>query len=485
MDNQMIVENVTISDDIVIESLNLEPGFVLESGENKYIITNVLGHGTFGITYVASIASGRKKGKKVAIKEFYMRGFNSRDNSGSVTASSDTTISDYYREEFILEAKNLIELNHPNIVKAFDIFETNGTTYYAMDYIDGENLNDYIKHKTLSLDEATKIITKVAYALSYMHESQHMLHLDLKPGNIMRRASDGQIILIDFGLSRFFTEEGNPETETKIGLGTAGYAPLEQMKRNKLQEKEFKATIDVYSLGATFYKLITGQSPAKADFLAANPDCIHESLRSRNIPEHIVNIVSKAMSMVPQNRYQSVMSMIYDLDAEERKRRNKTLLYSIIGIASVILSIWGIIHVNNAKSIELQAQDDRKKQYFEELDHYAFKLQSAMNGANHYGECGYYKFFSNGTGFYLFESWHDISDCDDPSCDLDARVDTLSFKYKVKGNAIIFDCNYTFSSPETIYVNIDNRKFDLEQSSVTYLYEDDINWDEVKRILNR
>lgn len=80
-----------------------------------------------------------------------------------------------------------------------------------MDYIEGENLHSYLKHKKLSIDEAVKIITKIAYGLSYMHESQQMLHLDLKPGNVMRRASDGQIIMIDFGLSRYFTDDDMPE----------------------------------------------------------------------------------------------------------------------------------------------------------------------------------------------------------------------------------------------------------------------------------
>lgn len=76
----------------------------------------------------------------------------------------------------------------------------------------------------------------------------------------MRRYSDGQIILIDFGLSRYFTDEDMAEGESPIGLGTKGYAPVEQLEyRNR--KANFKATIDVYALGATFYKLLTGESP--------------------------------------------------------------------------------------------------------------------------------------------------------------------------------------------------------------------------------
>lgn len=96
-----------------------------------------------------------------------------------------------------------------------------------------------------------------------MHEKKHMLHLDLKPGNIMRRESDGHIFLIDFGLSKHYSEDGIPETSTNVGLGTAGYAPIEQA--NSKNGNKFRETLDVYALGATFFKLLTGQTPPSAD----------------------------------------------------------------------------------------------------------------------------------------------------------------------------------------------------------------------------
>ena len=242
----------------------LKLGALIFSARNTYRIESVLGHGTFGITYTVKVIKGRDKNKTYALKEFFINGISSRDESGIVSSCYDTISTEQCKAEFIAEAKNLIALNHPNIVKAYEVFEDNGTVYYTMDYIEGENLNSYLKQKSLTLDEAVKIITKIAYALSYMHESQHMLHLDLKPGNVMRRYSDGQIILIDFGLSRYFTDEDMAEGESPIGLGTKGYAPVEQSEyRNR--KANFKATIDVYALGATFYKLLTGESPLPAN----------------------------------------------------------------------------------------------------------------------------------------------------------------------------------------------------------------------------
>ena len=188
-------------------NFQLKIGSTINSPHNTYVVESVLGHGTFGITYTIRCIKGKHKGKVFALKEFFINGISSREESGVVSSDSNTISTEQCKAEFIAEAKNLIALNHPNIVKAYEVFETNGTVYYTMDYIEGENLNSYLKHEKLSIDEAVKIITKIAYGLSYMHESQHMLHLDLKPGNVMRRSSDGQIILIDFGLSRFFTDD--------------------------------------------------------------------------------------------------------------------------------------------------------------------------------------------------------------------------------------------------------------------------------------
>lgn len=274
-------------------------GTLLHGG--TYKIEKILGQGSFGITYLAEHTN---LGKKVAIKEFFMKELNSRGEDGSITGMSDSSLSQNYCQKFKKEAINLSRLDHSNIVRVTDSFSENGTFYYVMDFIEGQNLNDYIKSHYIDEAEAVSIIKSVADALIYMHEKKHMLHLDLKPGNVMRRNSDGHIFLIDFGLSKHYSTDGQPETSTTIGLGTAGYAPIEQ--GNQAKNGEFRPTIDVYALGATFYKLLTRETPPPASDLVSDDELLENKLREKGVSDNLIKVVTEAMCPNVRKRTQSV-----------------------------------------------------------------------------------------------------------------------------------------------------------------------------------
>lgn len=302
----------------------LNIGQELRSDSLIYRIESVLGQGSFGITYKAkafTVIKGKFGEELVetntpkAIKEFFMKEVNEREESGSVTGMSEGGLSYNYAQKFKKEAENLASMNHPNIVKVIDFISANNTYYYVMDFIEGENLNDYLKHHKMSEKEATDTILEVAKTLKYMHEEKHMLHLDLKPGNIMRRESDGHIFLIDFGLSKHYSEEGVPETSTSVGLGTPGYAPIEQA--NSKNAKKFRETLDVYALGATFYKLLTGQTPPSADELVSDGDVVKDELAKLGINGVLTSVVVNAMKPSVKERIQNVADFLDSFNSKD------------------------------------------------------------------------------------------------------------------------------------------------------------------------
>ena len=192
----------------------LTKGSTLQHG--KYEIVKTLGKGSFGITYLAATnaaLSGVFGQMNVAIKEFFMDEFNKRSRDGSSVDGSSSSLVKNYRKKFHREADNLSKLHHPNIVKVYEVFDENNTTYYAMEYVEGESLNDYIKSKgRIPETEVIEQLQEIGAALKHMHDNK-MLHLDLKPSNIMRN-KEGHLLLIDFGLSKQYNQNGEPESST-------------------------------------------------------------------------------------------------------------------------------------------------------------------------------------------------------------------------------------------------------------------------------
>ena len=294
----------------------LQPGNTLQGG--KYRIEKVLGQGSFGITYLASYATTIEGalGKmavdiKVAIKEFFMSEVNQRNEQTHGVEGSSSTIFTNYRIKFRKEAQNLASLHHPHIVQVTDVFDENNTTYYVMQYIEGMSLDSFIASKgRVSAEDTILIAAQIGQALSYMHQ-RHMLHLDLKPGNIMLD-KQGQVHLIDFGLSKQYDSNGEPESSTSIGMGTPGYAPIEQANRMG-QGKQFQATIDVYAFGATVYKMLTGRRPDDASVIL-NDGFPFGFLQQLGVQQNMINAVQRAMAPQRNARFQPVTEFVHALD---------------------------------------------------------------------------------------------------------------------------------------------------------------------------
>ncbi|MCQ2256741.1 MAG: serine/threonine protein kinase [Bacteroidaceae bacterium] len=287
---------------------HLQPNSTLQGG--KYKIKKVLGQGGFGITY---LAENTMLDGKVAIKEFFFKEYCDRDEATShvtIGTSGNREIVERFKVKFIKEARTIFKLNHPNIVRILDIFEENGTAYYVMDYIEGESLSDMVKRRGFIPEaESVGYIKNVADALSYIH-SKNMNHLDIKPGNIMKRQEDGQIFVIDFGVAKQYdstTSEGT--TTTPVGI-SKGYSPNEQYMLGGVQS--FSPQSDVYALAATLFKLLTGNTPPEA-MLIQDEGLPTEELKAKNISQNIINALDAAMQS-KRKRTHSVEEFISNLN---------------------------------------------------------------------------------------------------------------------------------------------------------------------------
>ncbi|MCD7721083.1 MAG: protein kinase, partial [Prevotellaceae bacterium] len=294
----------------------LPVGTVLRGKANQYRIEQALGQGGFGITYRASVQVGGALGAlsfNVAVKEFFIHERNGR-RCTTVTLGSEPEIDEDYKRKFVREAVNLSRMRHPNIVRVMETFEANNTVYYSMEYIGGGSLDDRIALRgRLTEAETVGFAREICSALQFMHENG-MLHLDLKPLNIMLR--DGHAVLIDFGLSKQYKTNGEPESSTKVGGGTPGYAPIEQASYR--DGKGFPVTMDIYALGATLYKMLSGQRPPEASDIL-NDGFPSGELRKAGVSPLLVSLIEKCMSPMRKGRCQTVAEVLGALESHSPK----------------------------------------------------------------------------------------------------------------------------------------------------------------------
>jgi len=287
----------------------------------EYVIEEVLGIGTFGITYKAR---DTHLGMLVVIKEYLPESFAQRSNDNRVLALSDEVLEtfEWGRERFLEEAKILAKFRHPNIVRVSRYFKANDTAYFVMDFEEGNTLHSVLSQSGKALNELAikDIFTQVLNGLKAVHE-QRYLHRDIKPGNIFLR-EDNTVILIDFGAARLEMPSGGSATV----MVTPGYAPVEQYVPDGKQGP----WSDIYAVGATLYRCLTNKSPVLSieRMKAIDEDnfdpCTRLSEQASQLgSKEFLETVDWMLSVLPEDRPQSVDDV---LDAWAGKTRDSSLL---------------------------------------------------------------------------------------------------------------------------------------------------------------
>ncbi|MEW6332573.1 MAG: serine/threonine-protein kinase [Pseudomonadota bacterium] len=310
----------------------------------EYTIQSVLGHGGFGITY---LAHDTNLNSLVAIKEYFPESYAERGENSTIHPrtggdGSDAEIYQWGLQEFLKEAQALARFKHNHIVRVLRYLEANGTAYMTMEYEEGESLSAYIRNHGgfLSEPDLLRVFLPILTGLQAVHEAG-MLHLDIKPDNIYLRRS-GQPMLIDFGSAR--QRHGKMESG-RIAL-TRGYSALEQYPGYG----EMGPATDVYSMGATLYRCITGREPVDSlerhKTLGVNrPDPMPPASRFERPPyaPHIRHCIDLALHLKAEERPASARALQNGLMGKEAREEKSVNLVmpgrgsGFIGISDAVV----------------------------------------------------------------------------------------------------------------------------------------------------
>ena len=278
----------------------LASGTRLEAG--RFEVISTLGMGGFGIAY---LARDRHHAQNVAIKECFPDGMARRDSNGDVVPlGGHETEFEAVRKRFELEAGTLHAIQHPGTTHLIHTWAERGTTYLAMEYLEGRTLEQLIASGTLSSKRARTMIADLLGLLEVVH-ARNLVHRDIKPANIVITKS--AVELIDFGSAMSF----KPGERVKLTsrLVTPAYAPLEQFA----QEVTLGPPTDLYALAATFYEAVTGVRPPNAlDRANGTPLAPVLSLKPK-LSRPLAAALEKALSLRVDQRYQTVQDMLSDI----------------------------------------------------------------------------------------------------------------------------------------------------------------------------
>ncbi len=260
-----------------------------------YRILKKLGEGGMGAVYLAEDADQKKIALKVLPK---------------VAAREEDAV-----RRFMREVDSARKLDHPNIVRAGAAGEDKGFHYYVMEYVEGETLGGRLKRtEFVPPDEAAKVVLQIAQGLKYAHE-QGFIHRDIKPDNLIV-SKEGVAKILDMGLSKNIDEAQTFRTVTGVALGTPHYIAPEQARG----DKGIDGRADIYSLGATYYHLVTGETPFQG---ATAIELIAQHLNKQipdpqdirdGIQDGVVHVLRRMMAKKPGDRYRDCSELVTDLE---------------------------------------------------------------------------------------------------------------------------------------------------------------------------
>jgi serine/threonine protein kinase len=272
----------------------LQPGTILD----RYIIERPLAGGGFSSVYLARQRSDQHQ---VAIKEYLPRRLAHRTWRNLVVPNDEKSQRMFIRGRklFFEEARALVDLRHPNIVEVLNFFEANSTAYLVMTYDYGKILAKYLQAKDGKMSEQfmLTVFPPLLGGIALIH-SKGLLHLDIKPQNILIRPG-GSPLLLDFGAVQPYPYSGHAKIGTVL---TSGFSPIEQYE----DSGRLGPWSDIYAVGATMRMCLDGQTPPPAPE-RQNKDTLVPAIKAgkRKYPTYLLQAIDAAMALEPEDRPQS------------------------------------------------------------------------------------------------------------------------------------------------------------------------------------
>lgn len=323
--------------------------------DGKYKILNEIGRGGMSTVY---LAINEKANKPWAVKEVRKNGISNRE---------------LVKQSLMVEINLLKKLKHKGLPSIVDIIDQQDNYLIVMDYIEGITLENIMQEEGVQPQE--KVVDwaiQLCDVLQYLHTRKPaIIYRDMKPSNIMLR-SDGSVVLIDFGTAREFKER---HVEDTTCLGTQGYAAPEQFGGMGQTDER----TDIYSLGATMYRLVTGHNPSEPPY-----EMYPITHWNPRLSTGLEGIIAKCTSKDPKSRYQSVQEVRYalehyrdlDLDSIRRYRRNLRILLAAGGMTVMFFGASGVSYA---------AADHMQK------DEYAYNLEAGRRSPNKQDSIAFYQ----------------------------------------------------------------------------------------------